>query len=309
MVNLSKPLKILITGASGFLGGAVARRAKQAGFVVLGVGAREHCPTMIAAHLSYQSLELSDDDALEAYLAANKPDIIVHAGWHGVAGRFKDQDVQYANIVPTSRLIELGARYGLRKFIGIGSQAEYGQYEGCINENAPTNPTTLYGAAKLAACVLARQRTQELGVDFAWMRLFAIYGPGDNPHWLIPSLITAFAKGICPPLTQGRQTCDYLHINDAADAVLAVVKSRQAHGIFNFSSGSGDTVHEIVTVLRDLIAPKVELEFGTMPYGANQIFHMQGDIAKLIAATGWHPKTGLPQGLAETVQSQLEAAI
>jgi UDP-glucose 4-epimerase len=305
MVNPTSPLKILVTGASGFLGGAVARAAKAKGYDVLGVGRQQFCPPLATFGVSYQALDISDDAALERYLETKKPDIIVHAGWNGVAGRYKDQDVQYANIVPTCRLIELGAEYGLSKFIGIGSQAEYGQYEGPIAEDAPTNPTTLYGAAKLAASVLARQRAQDLGVEFAWMRLFAIYGPGDKPHWLIPSLITSLAKGETLPLTQGRQKCDYLYIDDAAEAVLAVARNEAAQGTFNFCSGASVSVADIVARLRDLVAPKTALEFGTVPYANNQIFNMQGDTSKLRAATCWQPKVSLSDGLALTVQSQL----
>jgi UDP-glucose 4-epimerase len=307
MVKTSPLRKILVTGASGFLGSAVARRAQTAGFDVFGVGRSNVAPRLQGSNIAYQALDLSNDDALGAYLGFTKPDVIVHAGWNGVAGRYKDQNVQYANIIPTCRLIELGAANGLQKFIGIGSQAEYGHYDSPISEDAPTNPTTLYGAAKLAACVLARQRAQDLGIDFAWLRLFAIYGEGDNSHWLIPSLIEALSRGNVPPMTQGRQICDYLHIDDAADAILSVISASRAQGVFNFCSGVGVSVKDIALILRDLIEPKLDLVFGAVAYGPNQLFCMQGSIEKLSAATGWSPKISMRDGLARTVQARLGA--
>ena len=92
-------------------------------------------------------------------------------------------------------LVEAAAANHVGKFIGIGSQGEYGLLSGKITETALPVPTSLYGAAKVAMQVLASQLCADAGVEFAWLRLFSTYGPQDNPDWLIPSLITQMLDG------------------------------------------------------------------------------------------------------------------
>ena len=126
------------------------------------------------------------------------------------------------------RLIEAAARYGASKFVGLGSQAEYGALEGRITETALPRPTTLYGASKLATYVLTSQLASQLEIEFAWMRVFSAYGPDDNPHWLIPSTIEQMLRGERPQLTAGRQYWDFLFIDDLAKAILEVARQSNA---------------------------------------------------------------------------------
>ena len=305
MTNADSPCKkLLITGAGGFLGFAVALAAQKAGYEVYGIG-RQTAPERLKNGLcTYEAVDLSDRQAVEAYLARVKPEAIIHCAWTGISGNSRDQDIQYSNIQATLNLVEIGAKYGLLKFIGIGSQAEYGQYEGRISETHVPAPMTLYGAAKLAAYTLARQRARALSIEFAWLRLFAIYGPGDNPNWLIPSLIRAMMQHQSPPMTEGIQKWDYLFIDDAAEAVMATLGSNRVEGTYNLSSGNALAVRKIAESLRDVIAPELALIFGTIPYGPNQIFHMEGDISRLKQDTGWSPRTDLMTGLQKTIQHQ-----
>jgi len=296
--------KLLVTGAAGFLGFAVAQAAKAAGYEVFGIGRQDAPQRLKNGHFNYESIDLSDRQEVEAYLARVKPEAIIHCAWTGISGSSRDQDIQYGNIQATLSLVEIGAKYGLRKFIGVGSQAEYGHYEGRIAETHVPAPMTLYGAAKLAAYTLTRQRARALSVDFAWLRLFAIYGPGDNPNWLIPSLIRALMQHQAPPMTEGIQKWDYLFIDDAAEAIMATLATTQVEGTYNLSSGSALAVRKIAESLRDTIAPDLALIFGTIPYGPNQIFHMEGDISRLSSATGWTPKTDLLAGLQKTIQHE-----
>jgi nucleoside-diphosphate-sugar epimerase len=101
----------------------------------------------------------------------------------------------------------------------------------------------------------------------------------------------------------GTQRWDYLFIDDAAEAVIACAQEAEATGIFNLASGSAVPVREIVEQLRDLIAPGMELVFGEIPFGPDQIMHLEGSAQKLRQATGWLPKIPLSEGLARTVDA------
>jgi nucleoside-diphosphate-sugar epimerase len=139
-------------------------------------------------------------------------------------------------------------------------------------------------------------------MGFAWLRLFATYGPGDNPDWLIPSVIRQLCSGERPRTSLGTQKWDYLFIDDAAEGVLAAIQP-EATGIFNLASGHPVAVRQIIEQLRDMIDPSLDLVFGEVPFGPNQIMHLEGSIEKLQLATGWSPRVELQAGLSKTVDA------
>ena len=215
----------------------------------------------------------------------------------------KNNDPQQAeNVAQASRLLNLAADLKAGHFIAFGSQAEYGPSQGALSEAAPTHPKTLYGAAKLASCILLERLAELRGISFTWLRLFSCYGPGDNPRWMLPYLIRRLLKGEEPELTEGGQLWDYLYVSDAGAAALAVLEKR-AYGIFNLGSGKARPLREIVEMARDLIDPKLPLGFGKIPYSPQQVMHLEADISRLRAASGWEPKVALAEGLARTIEA------
>jgi len=301
--------RILVTGAGGFVGAAVVKAAVAAGHEVVALVRNDTSRlTSIANRISMQRVDLADTTAVAALLHSAKPAIVIHSAWEGVGGALRSGDIQLDNIRTTVALADAAIAAGARKFVGIGSQAEYGRYDRKIVETDLPQPTMLYGAAKLAACHLAAQRCREAGMAFAWLRLFSVYGAGDNSNWLIPSAAAALVRGKPPLCTAGTQKWDYLHIDDVADGVLAAATSDRATGVFNLSSGNPVAVRQIVETLRDLAAPDLKLNFGAIPFGPDQIMHLDGDNGRLRAATGWSPRVPLAEGLRQVVDELRMAA-
>jgi len=302
-------MRILVTGAGGFVGAAVVKAAVAAGREIVALVRNDTSRlTSIADRISMQRVDLADTTAVAALLHSAKPAIVIHSAWEGVGGALRSGDIQLDNIRTTVALADAAIAAGARKFVGIGSQAEYGRYDRKIVETDLPQPTMLYGAAKLAACHLAAQRCREAGMAFAWLRLFSVYGAGDNSNWLIPSAAVALVRGKPPLCTAGTQKWDYLHIDDVADGVLAAATSDRATGVFNLSSGNPVAVRQIVETLRDFAAPELELNFGAIPFGPDQIMHLDGDNGRLRAATGWSPRVPLAEGLRQVVDELRMAA-
>ena len=279
-------MKILVTGAGGFLGASVCAAALEAGHDVDG----------IARH----TLDVADTAAVEALLVAERPDVVVHAAWAGLSRAERDGADQLLQLEAWCRFVQAAARCGVGKLVGIGSQAEYGQTLGRTGEDTLPQPNSMYGVAKLSAGLIGQRLAADAGLDFAWLRLFAIYGPGDNPNWLIPSLLATFTRGETPRLTPGTQRVDYLYIDDAAMAVLAVATDIGAIGIFNLASGNAVPVRAIVERLRDLARPGLALSFGDIAFAPGQPMHIEGAIDRLSQATGWMPTISIDAGLART---------
>lgn len=290
-----------MTGAGGFLGAAVCAAAVGAGHEVVAT-ARQADPERLRAlddRIRRAVLDVADTHGVERLFDEIRPDVVVHAAWAGLTRAERDGPDQLAQLGAWCRLAQAAGAAGVRKLVGIGSQAEYGACVGRTDEGTLPEPNSMYGAAKLSAGVIGRRIATDAGMDFAWLRLFAVYGPGDNPNWLIPSLLAKLTRGERPRLTPGTQRVDYLHIDDAAAAVLAVAQGAAA-GIFNLSSGEAVTVRAIVERLRDLVAPGMALTFGDVAFAPGQPMHIEGANDRLRAATGWVPATGLDAGLALT---------
>lgn len=299
-MGASTSKRILVTGAGGFVGAAVVHAALAAGHHPIALVRTPGAARLTGLDIPVYVADLSDSDRVSAVLYETRPDIVIHSAWEGVGGPLRAGDIQFDNIRTTCALADAAIAAGCAKFVGIGSQAEYGRFDRRITEDDLPNPSMLYGAAKLAACHLARQRCEATGIGFAWLRLFSVYGPGDNPNWLIPSVTAQLLDGIAPRTTEGTQRWDYLHIDDVATGTLAAAVSDAVSGAINLSSGQPATVRSIIERLRDHAAPGLPLRFGDMPFGPGQIMHLEGDNSRL-RSTGWSPAVTLDTGLAQTV--------
>lgn len=304
-------MKVLVTGASGFVGAAVVRAALRRGHHV--VGAARKLPASRLSDVSDTceliELDLRDKDAVSRALSASAPDGVIHCAWAGVANSARFELAQVTdNIEAVCHLVSASASAGVTKFVGMGSQAEYGPKATTIRETDTLEPTTLYGAAKVSAFYLTRQLADQYNMGYAWLRLFSTYGPGDNPNWLIPMLVREMLAGRRPKTTAGTQLWDYLYIDDVAEGLLAAATSSDAQGGFNLGSGAPVPVRHIVERIRDLAAPDLQLVFGEVPFRPDQVMHMEADISRLVAATGWRPQVDMDSGLARTVSAAKDAA-
>ena len=207
-----------------------------------------------------------------------------------------------ANLSAHLDLVAAAGRAGCRRFVALGSQAEYGPHPARIDERAATQPVTLYGAVKLAVGLIGRQLAARTHMEFVWLRLFSTYGPMDDPGWLIPSVTLQLLRGRRPDLTAGTQKWDYLFVGDAARAVAEAATAAALDGTFNLGSGRAVAVRDIVGIVRDLVDPRLPLGLGALPFGPNQVMHLEADISKLSAAIPWRPTTSLEDGLARTVE-------
>ncbi len=297
-------MKLLVTGASGFIGAITVRLALESGHDVVGA-VRPGCPSMrlaaLAGRYTHLAIDICDRRAVFEAMDLHRPDAIVHLAWAGVANAARFDPCQInGNVAAACALVEAGAEAGCKVFIGMGSQGEYGAGS-TMQEDVLPQPTTLYGAAKVATLYLTRQLAAQAGMRHAWLRLFSTYGPDDNDVWLIPSLITQMLRGERPKTTLGTQYWDWLHVEDVARGLLAAVEAQHAEGVFNLGSGQPVQVRSAVEAIRDLAAPDMDLVFGEVPFRPDQVMHMQADIGRLCAATGWHPRIPFAQGIAATV--------
>jgi nucleoside-diphosphate-sugar epimerase len=297
------PNSVILTGANGFIGAAVHRELSRRNLrplTLLRPGAdRLRLEALVPdSTFTFSSFE---EPQLAEQLARHRPAALIHCAWRGVGGADRNDDFQIRENIPlTLATVNLAARTGCRHWIGLGSQAEYGNPNRAIDEQAPTVPTTLYGQAKLAAGREALALCAQCGLTGSWLRVFSTYGPGDHPRWLIPHVIRELLHGRAPQVTRCEQRWDYLYVDDAARAIVEVVLSRSP-GVFNLGSGEAPVLRDTLELIRRECGATVSPAYGAVPYRDDQVLHLQADISKLSTSTGWTPSVSLADGIRATV--------
>lgn len=299
-------MRLLVTGATGFLGAHLLQRLAGEEDASVAVLLRPGADAWRIEHLRPRLKEIVGDlKTPGSYAAAVRefaPDAVAHLAWSGVGNRYRNELSQVEdNLLATLELVQVAGEAGCRVWLGMGSQAEYGPLNARIDEESPTRPTTLYGAAKLSAGVLAGQLCRQADVRFVWLRLFSSYGPLDDPGWMIPSLILKLLRRERPSLTEGTQRWDYIYAADVAEAIHLTLRTPEASGVYNLGSGEAHSLRRVVESVRDLIDPSLPLGFGEVPFREDQVMHLEAETARL-RALGWSPRVGLPEGLAKTVE-------
>jgi nucleoside-diphosphate-sugar epimerase len=301
-------VRVVVTGASGFLGSASVAALAASGHDVLAVVRPSSDPWRLVPVMKSIAVVRANLQESGAYLddfSNFRPEAAVHFAWQAVAaGERNDPKAMLSNIRGTLAFLETIASAGCRVFVGMGSQAEFGPVAGPLSETREPRPTTAYGTGKHAVRIAAEKYCELAGIRFVWLRLLAAYGPRDSEGHLIPTVIRALMRREKPLLTNGRQRWDYLHVDDAATAVEHSLRTGAVCGAFLLASGEAWTVRRIVEFLRDRIDPGLPLEFGGLrqPGGSRGLWTKSGETLRL-KATGWRPKTPLEIGLAATVRS------
>jgi nucleoside-diphosphate-sugar epimerase len=201
----------------------------------------------------------------------------------------------------TLATVDLASAIGCSQWIGLGSQAEYGNQNVRLSEDAPLMPTTKYGEAKKEAGAAALSRCSSVGIAGLWFRIFSTYGPDDSPSWLIPYVIREFIANRQPRLTRCEQKWDYLYVDDAARAIAMVADGSMA-GIFNLGSGNVHPLRSYVDAAQREVGSHAIPDYGAVPYRPDQVMHLEADISKLLAATTWSPRVGIAEGMRATVE-------
>lgn len=302
------PSRVLVTGASGFIGSHLVKHLVNEKVAVMALVREESDLNRISDIRPYLNLicgSLAEIAALQSEILEFAPQVVYHLAWSGGnSSKFVNSPQQYYDNIPGSiQLIRIAHQAGVQRFVGFGSAVEYGLMNAPCNEQQSTNPNNLYGKAKLSLFNMTSDICGVLGISMAWVRPFWLFGPHDDTHRLIPYLIEQYSNGFVPQLTKGEQLWDYLYIQDAIDAIIALTDNKQATGAFNLGSGKAYLLRDIVTFIRDKINLQIPTGLGEISYPPYQIMHLQADITRITQATGWKPQHSIWEGLDLTLRS------
>lgn len=254
--------RVLVTGASGFLGREALPFLAAAGFEVHTLG-RTDLAAPASAVVAHQFDLLREDPA--AIIRAIAPTHLLHLAWYAEPGRFWQAPQNLDWVAASLRLARAFAAVRGLRLVGVGSCAEYDWSHELLDEKStPLAPATLYGTAKAALFRILEAAAPVLGLSFGWGRIFFPYGPFEPRGRLLGDLFDGIARGETVPLSEGSQRRDFIHVDDAAAALVALLDS-DVEGAVNIASGETVSVRELATRAARLAGGERHAAFGARP--------------------------------------------
>jgi nucleoside-diphosphate-sugar epimerase len=305
-------MKIVVTGAAGFIGSHTAERFASLGHEVIGIDAftdyyslawkESNAADVTSQGVKLVRLDLAVDE-LTAVLA--NTDFIFHlAGQPGISATTSLETYIRNNIVTTNRLLEASRQLpALKCFVNISTSSVYGAHA-TDSEEIPPKPTSYYGVTKLAAEQLALAYQREQGFPACSLRIFSVYGPRERPEKLYPKLIRSILTGEPFPLHEGSEqhSRSYTFVSDIIDGFTAVLRQpEKAIGeIFNIGSDIEMTTGEGIRIIEEIMGQKAIMK--KMPKRPGDQLRTCANIEKAGRLLGYEPRTRLEDGLRAEVE-------
>lgn len=291
--------RVLLTGASGFIGTPCVALLRRRGFEVHAVGGGRRAVSA-EADVAWEG-DLLDPAFVARLIERSAPTHLLHLAWYAVPGAFWTADENLAWARASLLLLERFAARGGRRAVVAGSCAEYDWRHGyCVEDLTPTHPGTLYGSCKNAVWEMFRRYAAGRACSAAWARLFFAYGPGEQRGRLVPDVIQALLAGREASCTAGTQLRDFLHVGDVARALVQLLDS-EVSGAVNVCSGQPVAVKEVVERIATHLQARDRLHLGALPERPGDPPLLAGDNTRLSREVGWVPEFSLDSGLLDTV--------
>jgi nucleoside-diphosphate-sugar epimerase len=294
-------MRILLTGATGFIGSNVARILVNQGHELC-VLLRPQSDTFriqdVLPNLTRVTADIFAAGGLGSVLV-HQPEMCIHLAWYAEPGKYLNAIENLAALRGSLELASQLSKAGCSRFVGVGTCFEYDTKVGLLAEDSNTMPSSLYGASKLALATVLQALQKSSGMSVAWARLFYQYGPFEDERRLIPAVINSLLNGEPALLTSGKQIRDFLHVTDVAKAICKIAHST-LDGVVNVGSGVPVSVGEIAASIAALIGRTDLLKLGSLPDRAGDPPFVCANNQRL-GSTGWSQEIGLTAGLRHTI--------
>lgn len=295
--------RVLITGATGFIGACLARDLIGEGHEVH-LLLRDQSPRWrlaglegrFAAHVA----DLRDLAAVQRAVHASRPEIIYHLAAHGALYQQQDRAAILAsNLLGTCNLLEALDKHDYRMLVQAGSSSEYGHKAGPMHEDDRLEPRTDYAVSKAAATMLCQAAARQ-GRPVTTVRVFSAFGPYEDPSRLVPYVMDCLSRGQTPRVTSGNQPRDFIYVDDCLALFKLAAHSPAARGqILHAGSGRQYCVRDMVETIVETFATgsRIKAEFGSEPARPDEPNAWVASIDRTSQLTGWRPRYDLRTGI------------
>jgi len=298
-----KNTSLLVIGGNGFIGQHLVQHGLSLGWYVTSLSLRSP-PNRINESVNYIQIDICDFQALKKNLKNVSFDYVVNCGgyvehspfFNGGAAVF---DTHFNGMV---NLIQTLDRAALKTFVNIGSSDEYGNNNAPQNEKQREAPISSYSMGKVAATHFLQMLNRTENFPSVTLRLFLVYGPGQNTQRFLPQVINGCLDNKNFPVSKGEQLRDFCFIKDVVNAVFTTFDNPNAFGqVFNVASGLPVTIRTVIETVQKIIGYGKPV-FGEIQYRAGENMQLFADISKAQDILSWKPKVSLTTGLEETIR-------
>jgi nucleoside-diphosphate-sugar epimerase len=295
-------MKLLITGATGFVGSNVVETALQNNHEVIGLtrsGKLENLTHLSGKNLILENVDLNNYGSVVEVIKKHSPDVILHvAAVHPPKPLDSPYECFDSNVKGTVNLLEAARNNNIKKFVYMSSMSVYGNAQKLpVDENHPINPTTFYGCSKLAAELYCKLYSDTYGFKMVILRCSGIYG--HHRKW---GAVTNFVKNVInniPPKVNSDISWDIVYVKDIADAFMSAAQQidNMKFEIINIGSGTEVNIKDLVKMIISLDNSKIEPEFNITSLNS---FRFYFNIEKAKRLLNFQP-TPLEKGLSEYI--------
>ena len=306
--------RVLVTGASGFLGRQALPLLLAHGHEVHAL-ARRRQTAGADGKIVWHEADLLDAGASAELVRAIRPEQLLHLAWGVEPGRFwtSTENVRWveASLALMRAFVAADGRRAV--FAGTCAEYEWTSSAGPADPNAeprewrmreratPIVPATLYGACKHATHLVAAKLAAQSGVQLGWGRVFYLYGPHEQQARLVPAIATSLLRAEPTDTSNGRQRRDFMHVADVAAAFVALLES-EVDGPVNIATGEAVEVGEVVRMIATNAGGEELLRWGAIARSPSEPDTIVADVSRLRDEVGFVAQIGLADGLRETVE-------
>jgi len=297
---IGKP-SILIVGGTGFVGKNLLHVVRNLGWKCTVLSLRN--PKKCEKNVDYIQVNLTNMTLTKSLLADRIFDYVVNlSGYIDHSSYFdKGKAVIDTHFNGLQNLVNSLDRSNLKCFVQIGSSDEYGNVSAPQSEYMRESPISPYSFSKVCATHLLQMLHKTENFPSVVLRLFLVYGEGQNDQRFLPQIISGCINDLNFPVSDGMQLRDFCHVEDISHGIIAALTSDKGRGeVINLASGAPVTVREVITKVRSIIGLGKPI-FGEIPYRTGENMSLYADVSKAYQTLRWASAIDLDKGLERTV--------
>lgn len=294
--------KAIVTGANGFVGGAVTKELINNGYKVIALDLEGHNGNLPEdGDIIFYSFSLDNSAELKERLREKDIDIFYHFAWAGSAGAARaDTSLQLKNAQWTIDCLKLAKELGCSRFVNAGSIMELETIKAVFNPGNKPGLGYIYGSGKLVAHTMCKSVAADIGIDLVWAMITNAYGVGERSPRMVNTTIQKCIRGEAPQFTAGTQNYDFVYIDDVARAFRLIGENGKAFHEYLIGSSHAKPLKEFLLEMKAAIAPDLDFIFGDIPFtGVNQPLE-EFDCSKTEKDTGFKAKITFGEGCRRT---------
>lgn len=298
-------MRILVTGASGFIGKRLCCALLERGQEVVSL-CRKSIEVESPQLGLYRHIPYVMGETLPRDVVAFSPEALVHLAWDGIPDFSEQMCVE--NIESHVRFMrQTKSLSQLKKFIGTGTCREYGARLGVCVESDRVPPDGYFSLAKQVLSEYFRISCEERRIALVWFRIFYVYGPGQRAESLIPSLIRSYSSKLNPDVRNPTVANDYVYIDDVVNAIIKAIELPDCHGVINLGSGNTTAVAKIARLVEQLMREHSLVSNRNLPIidVDEPNAGMWADITLAARQLAWSPQINLVDGINRTIRAAL----